>query len=74
MSDAFQERLVNVLATDADHAAQLAPERSDFDVRPLVQLRPVPPFCKGPAPATALAPARQRHIYDPYTARRLRAP
>jgi exopolysaccharide biosynthesis polyprenyl glycosylphosphotransferase len=74
MSDAFQERLVNVLTTNTDHAAQPAPERGEFDVRPLAQRRPVPPFCKELVPATAPAPARQRQIHDPYTARRRRAP
>jgi hypothetical protein len=34
----------------------------------------VPPFCKEAAPATAPTPARHRPVYDPYTARRRRAP
>jgi hypothetical protein len=32
MSDPFQERLVSALATDSDHATQLAPGPGDFDV------------------------------------------
>jgi exopolysaccharide biosynthesis polyprenyl glycosylphosphotransferase len=75
MSDAFQERLVSMLDTDTDHATQLpGPRPGDFDVRRLAQLRPVPPLYREPAPATAPAPARHRPVYDPYTARRRRAP
>jgi exopolysaccharide biosynthesis polyprenyl glycosylphosphotransferase len=77
VTDAFKERLDSALAADSTLAAP--PNRAarplggddEVVVRPVEEMRPVPPLPRKPSPGH---PGEGRPVYDPFTARRRRAP
>ncbi|MGY1631509.1 sugar transferase [Geodermatophilus sp. SYSU D01186] len=73
MSDAFRERLDGVLITGVDCPSPDVPV-IEPEVRPLSQLRPVPPLARTPGTGTYPFPVPARPVYDPYRARRRRPP
>src|SRR5688572_21160419 len=82
MTDAFKERLDTALASDSARSSQSAPTAlsngparplstdDEVDVRPLGELRPLPPLPR----RSVRVPTEGRPVYDPFTARRRQTP
>jgi exopolysaccharide biosynthesis polyprenyl glycosylphosphotransferase len=79
MNDAFKERLDHVLASGSPRPTDAALARSfrtddELEVRPMGELRPVPPLLRPSSSASESTGPQHRPVYDPFTARRRRNP